>query len=957
MNTKRAVRSLAAACLATLILTAPAVASYPAQGNFGVNGFDVTVSHENGSRATEAGAHPFALTVSLQTNMDKGLLPEGWLKDIFVEQMPGLVGDTTAYPRCTSLQFLQEDPITGVPTCPEESQVGISASATSEPGLWSTAPVYNLDPPPGVLLRLGFKAAVPRIVIDVSLDRKPPNNPIAASRNTPQAVAIYGSKIQLWGYPADEAHDRFRGNCGLQQTELPPGEIAAFQFENQSGESCGLESRQPRPFLTLPTHCGEALATSYEAISWEGESDVGSALTHDEVGNPQPFTGCGGLPAFDPSISAQPTSKAAESPTGLDLSLSIRDEGLTSPSVEARAKSDIRKVVLTLPQGMTANPSLAEGLEVCSEADLGRETLEAPPGEGCPKASKIGTIEVTSPLVEEPIRGTLFQATPYKNLAGDSLIAFYIVLKNPKLGIVVKQPVRVEADPVSGQLRGITEDIPQLPFSSFSLHFREGGRSPLVSPPTCGSHTAEAEVVPWSGQPAAHPSSSFELIAGPDGRPCPDGGQPFEPGFAAGSQDNDAGSYSPFSMRLTRRDGDQDLTRFDATLPPGVVARLSGVSQCSDAQIARAKAKSGRAELASPSCPANSRIGSVQSGAGVGSQLTYVPGTVYLAGPFGGAPLSVVGIVPAVAGPFDVGTVVVRQALQIDPRSAEVRVDGAHSDPIPHILAGIPLRVREIQVSVDRPGFTLNPTSCDPFATTAAIWGGGENPFSILDDHPVDRSAHYQAASCRSLAFKPRLALRLRGGTRRGAHPALRGVYRPHKGNSNLKRLVLRLPHSAFLDQAHIRTVCTRVQFAAGPGHGARCPGGAIYGRARAFTPLLSEPLEGPVFLRSSNHKLPDMVAALHGIVDVEAVARIDSKRGGIRATFSRIPDVPLSRVIVNMQGGRKGLIVNSATDLCAAKHRANVRFTAHNAKRAVLRSLVRPRCPHHRAHRHHQRP
>ena len=385
-------------------------------------------------------------------------------------------------------------------------------------------------------------------------------------------------------------------------------------------------------------------------------------------------------------------------------------------------------------------------------------------------------------------------------------------------------------------------------------------------------------------------------------------------------------------MRLTRRDGDQDLTRFDATLPPGVVAKLAGVDKCSDAQIALAKAKTGLAEIASPSCPLNSRIGGVIGGAGVGSQLTYVHGSIYLAGPFGGAPLSVVAIVPAVAGPFDVGTIVTRQALQVDPRTGEVTADGAHSDPIPHILAGIPLAVRDIQVNVDRSAFTVNPTDCSPFATRAQIFGGGADLFSSVDDSPVGREARYQAANCASLAFKPRLWLKLKGGTHRGGHPRLRALLRPRSQDANIAGTVVRLPSSAFLDQAHIRTICTRVQYTAGAGHGAECPPGAVYGHVRAFSPLLAEPLEGPAFLRSSNHNLPDLVLSLHGLVDFEAVARIDSKHGGIRASFAGVPDVAISKVVVNMRGGKKGLIVNSS-DLCAAKHRANVHLDAHNGK------------------------
>jgi hypothetical protein len=324
--------------------------------------------------------------------------------------------------------------------------------------------------------------------------------------------------------------------------------------------------------------------------------------------------------------------------------------------------------------------------------------------------------------------------------------------------------------------------------------------------------------------------------------------------------------------------------------------------------------------------------------------LTYVPGSLYLAGPYHGAPLSVVSITPAVAGPFDVGTVVVREALSLDPRTGEVHVDGDRSDPIPHILQGIPLKLRDLRVYVDRPGFTLNPTSCDPSAVRATLFGSYADVLSPADDVPVGLSARYQVANCASLGFKPRLALKLKGGTKRGAHPALTALLRPRPGDANLAAALVTLPHSAFLDQAHIRTVCTRVQYAANGGNGGGCPAGSVYGHVRAFTPLLDEPLEGPAYLRSSNHKLPDLVFALHGVVDIEAVGRIDSVKGGIRASFEGIPDAPISKAVIEMQGGRKGLIVNSR-NLCAAKNRANVRLTGHNGKVHDFNPLLKAEC------------
>jgi hypothetical protein len=403
-------------------------------------------------------------------------------------------------------------------------------------------------------------------------------------------------------------------------------------------------------------------------------------------------------------------------------------------------------------------------------------------------------------------------------------------------------------------------------------------------------------------------------------------------------------------MRITRKDGEQDLTKVSATLPAGVAGILAGLSHCPEAGIAQARSRTGphggAEELAQPSCPGSSRVGRTVAGAGAGSQLTYVDGSLYLAGPHNGAPLSIVSITPAVAGPFDAGTVVVRFALGLDPKSGEVRVDGAASDAIPHILKGIPLNVRDLRAYADRPSFIFNASGCSKREVGATLWGGGTT-LAPAPDFPVLRSVPYRAAGCGSLGFKPRLGIRLLGGTRRGAHPALRAVLRPRGRDANFSGATVTLPRSAFLEQGHIRTICTRVQFAAGAGNGASCPKGSIYGRATAYSPILDEPATGPVFLRSSSNNLPDLVVALKGppsaAAEIEVSARIDSIRGGIRTRFAGIPDLPVSRFVLAMQGGKKGLIVNSR-NLChkPGRNRARANLRAQNGRRATLRPIMR---------------
>jgi hypothetical protein len=934
---KRALITIAA----TLALAAPAQAEV-----FGLKGADVTFTAKDGSPEMQAGSHPFAFTTkfAVNTEQDEELnekVPAGMARNVKITFPAGLTGSPTATPRCEGVDFATLHSKAGLPlpNCSNSSVVGfVAVEAATATGVlvFTSAPLYNLIPPPGVAAKFGFiPVGSAPVTVEAEIEEEPPYNLVARPTNITQTVRFFEAQTTIWGNPSDPAHDEERGECGAFFEEKNPPNFGKI------GGLCPT-SNPNRPFLTLPRSCSGPLPTLFEAQSWTGEiSAPQTAITHDDSEPPLPLGigGCAKL-GFAPTVSTQPTAHSAESPTGLDVAVSVDDEGLTNPA--GNANSDLKRAEVTLPEGMTLNPSQAEGLGACSEADFSREHADSAFGAGCPASSKVGTVEVETPLLEGTIfKGSLFVAKPFQN-PFHSLIALYMTIKEPALGVGIKLAGKVTPDPKTGQLIGTFgepgHELPQLPFSHFRLHFREGARSPLITPQTCGTYTSVARFTPWA-DPASPliAKSSFQITSGVGGGRCPTGTQPFEPGFSAGTQNNDAGSYSPFLTRLTRRDGDQDLTKFSATLPLGLIAKLAGVSRCSDAQLAIAKAKSGLDELANPSCPSGSKVGALKAGAGVGSELTYVNGSVYLAGPYNGAPLSLVEIVPAVAGPFDVGTVVVRQALVINPRTAEVKVDGDRSDPIPHILAGIPLRVRDIQVSVNRPNFTLNPTSCDPTQIAAKMWGGGANPFSSLDDSPVSRVVRFQAANCQNLGFKPSLFLRLKGGTARGQHPALRAVLKPRPGDANLKSTVVRLPRSAFLEQAHIRTICTRVQFAAND-----CPSAAIYGHVKVLTPLLSEPVQGPVYLRSSNHNLPDLVFDLHGLVDLEAVGRIDSKHGGIRASFTQTPDAPITKAIVQMQGGKKGLIVNS-TNLCTHTHRVRATLGAYNGKSLTLTPPLRP--------------
>ncbi|HET6578228.1 MAG TPA: hypothetical protein VFG66_07895 [Gemmatimonadales bacterium] len=915
---RRLLTALTALALALAVWAPTALAAFEFE--------EVGLSFEakDGTPVTQAGSHPFAMTNLLSVTTVEppggGEFPSGEIRDLRIDLPEGFAGDPSATPRCSNADFAAIDPGTKRNDCPDSAAVGF---AEIEVGFGAReqliSPVYNLQPAPGNVAKLGFVVStggVP-VTIDVGLSEEPPYHVIAKLTDVSQAVLFYASKVTLWGNPASPEHDEDRGSC----VEKPTG-------------SCPTSSPE-RPFLTLPTACTGPLSTLFHALAWNSGEEANATAT-----TPPGITGCGKL-GFAPLAKAQPTSAAAESPSGLDFKLEIEDEGLKSPS--GLAQSAVKKAVVTLPEGMTINPSQAEGLGVCTEADLARESASSEAGEGCPNAAKIGTVEVETPLLEgEILKGSLFVAAPYAN-PFDSLIALYMVFRDRELGIVVKQPLEVEPDPATGQLITTAEGLPQLPFSEFRLHFREGGRSPLVTPPACGTYAVEAVLTPYANPTTPYTTaSSFQVTSGPGGAPCPAAGvPPFAPGFAAGSASNAAGRYSPFYMRLTRADGEQDMTRFSSILPPGVTGKIAGLAQCPQAAIEAAKARPGLAERAAPSCPEASRIGRTLTGAGVGPELTYVPGSLYLAGPYHGAPLSVAAIVPAVAGPFDVGTVVVQEGLDLNPATAEVEVSGAASDPIPHILAGIPLKVRDLRVFVERPGFTLNPTSCEPLTTRATLFGGFADVFSAADDLPVDLTARYQAADCASLAFKPRLFLKLRGGTRRSAHPALRSVLVPREGDANIGRAVVTLPPSEFIDNAHINNPCTRVQFNADA-----CPKSSILGTARATTPLLDAPLEGPVYFRSNGgeRNLPDIVADLKGQFRVILVGFVDSKNARIRTTFANPPDAPVTKFQLNLFGGKRGLLVNSR-DLCKAKLRARLALSGQNGRRSNSNPVVKTSC------------
>jgi hypothetical protein len=932
---KRLAIALAIAC-ATIAFAASAQAD-PAE--YGIKAASASTS------SAQAGGHPdFTTSFELKTEGEAGKQLPSTTKSTTFELPPGLLGNPGAVPKCSAAQLVGTDPEdpSNEAGCPQAAQVGVTEVSLFKNGnpAGFTEPIFNMEPRYGEPARFGFIADVYPVFVDVGLRQGPGEDygATATVEGVSSLIPLLSADTTIWGTPAEESHD--------EQRLTPYEAVHAGHPETPTGKrSAGLV---PVPFMLNPTRCGAAQGVGIAAVPYalpELEAKAFAPLA--------PNTGCDTL-EFTPDLAIAPTTGAAETGSGLDVNLDFPTDGLEHPNL--LGSDDQKRVEVTLPQGVSVNPSeAAGGLGVCSEANFEAETASSLPNEGCPETSKIGTVSATSPLVKETAEGGLFLAKPYDNPFG-SLLAIYMVLKIPARGVIVGLAGKVTSDPKTGQLTTTFgeagQEIPQLPVSNFHLHFREGARAPLVTPDRCGKYESTATFTSWGGQTVVtHPS--FKITSGVNGGPCSTGGMPpFKPGLKAFPTNLSAGAYSPFYLRLSREDGEQEITHFSIKLPPGVIGKLAGIPYCSDAQIAAATAREGQPhggaeELEHSSCPAASEVGHTLAGAGVGSVLAYAPGKMYLAGPYHGSNISLVSITAAKVGPFDLGTVVVRFALRINPETAEVFVDAQGSDPIPHIIAGIPVHLRDIRGYVDKPEFVLNPTSCARKSTASTVLGSGLDFGSESDDQPITVTSPFQVADCASLGFAPKLALSLKGGTKRGDTPAFKAVLTYPKGSyANIAKSVVTLPHSEFLEQAHIGTVCTRAQFKEGKVPGEKCPPASIYGKAEATTPLLSEPLKGSVYLRSSTHNLPDLVAALHNNqVDFALDGRIDSVKGGrIRNTFETVPDAPVSKFVLEMQGGKKGLLVNS-TNLCRGTNKAISEFTGQNGKAYDTKPVLQAKC------------
>jgi hypothetical protein len=899
-----------------------------------------------------ASAHPnWGFTQFIIKNEPPGKTPVDELKTVRVDLPVGLSVNPGATERCPLAVFEAgaEDCRTGYP----ESEVGKSQVTVSLPPLGTPTepkapltevPVYNVEPKQGEAARFGLELAGNEVFLEGDVDW---------SGDYHEGFTIH--------VPAALPED-LGGILGLLGGEKGLILKNRLVFNGRAGDGT---------FLTTPTTC---FGPAYKDDWTPGEQPGGPSghiystfLRADSVHKPDPNfpngssffespippeseaggpgtepRDCTSIP-YDPTIGVDPGNQEVDSPAAAKVELDVPHlipDFLAED--DEQDSSQTKAATVTLPAGMGLNPSAANGLKTCSDAQFGKGTRNPV---ACPPESVIGRVKIESeplrdrkkPQPEEALEGNVYVGKQLSRdpLSGDEYRIF-IEAKSDRYGITVRLIGNVRADPQTGQLSTTISDTPQVPFTSFDLSFNGGARAVLSTPPTCGPSETTTTMTPWSGNPPAHPGDTFTLTSAPAGGPCPKtmAERPFAPAFAAAPDSAKAGAFSPLSIRISRPDGEQELKGTDILLPPGMTGKLRGIPYCPEAAIAAASTKGGAEEAAASSCPAASLVGSASVAAGTGPTPLKIGGKVFLSGPYKGAPLSLAVITPATAGPFDLGTVVVRVALFLDPETAQIR---AVSDPIPHVFGGTLLGIRSVDLKMDRPNFTLNPTSCEPLATTGALLGGAADPANPAAFSAFAVNAPFQAGDCGALKFRPKLFTKLIGNRkkmRRNGHPAFRAVLVARAGDANIKRAALTLPHSQFLDQNHIGTICTRVQLAA-----AACPARSVYGFAKAETPLLDDPVAGPVYLVASDHELPDLLADLHGQVNVRLRGVISSAKERMKTVFYPVPDVAVSKFTINMKGGKKGLLVNSR-DLCAGRNRSFLSFKAQNGKKLKVKKL-----------------
>jgi hypothetical protein len=869
----------------------------------------------------QAGSDPtdFTTTLDFKTTQGKflGFVPVTaavqHFKTVLVHLPAGLVGNLSATTRCTGEQLSRPGERHGYePQCPLDSLIGLVHVAVSgTPGV--VKGLYNMLPPPGAAGEFGF--IVEGVVIELEARVRPDDGGIdILSRNTSTTVPITGVEVTVWGNPAAHVHDRVRGG-------------GCLELIGANGQLCE-SSAHEQAFLRLPTSCSNAggIPFSAESNSYEEPSKEVAASFSGPV-----MTGCSRVP-FDPTIDVQPTSASASSVAGVSVKLALPQ----TVNPEGVWEADLKKAVVTLPEGLTINPSAADGLMACSDAQFG-VGLEGP--SQCPDAAKIGYLDVKTPLLSEPVEGSIWLLDQNSSdPASGEMFRIGLELQNQARGIDIKVPGHISANPVTGQLTTTFDDAPQEPFESLTLHFKAGARSPLSTPSTCGVKTTVAKLYSWS-QPdvAVQTKVPFEITSGPEGSPCVTP-RPFTPGFDAGVKSVQAASFTPFLATFSRKDSDQEMQRVSVRMPEGLLGSLVGLPLCGETQ-----ANAG-------TCSPASEIGSVTAGAGAGPTPFYVTGgKVYMTGPYEGAPFGLSVVVPTKAGPFDLGNVVVRAKVEVDVHTAQLTVT---TDSLPQIVSGVPVNLRLVNVTIDRPDFTYNPTDCDPKSVTGAVTGA-QGGVAHLENR-------FQVTNCGALKFQPKFTVKTNGKTSRssGASIDAKLVYpkTPQGTEANIAKVKVSLPKQLPSRLTTLQKACTAATFEANP---ASCPAASRIGTATAHTPVLPVPLTGPVyFVSHGGEAFPDLVVVLQGYgVTVELVGTtfINDKTSITSTTFKQVPDVPVGSFEIKLPQGPNSALA-AIGDLCKGKLKMPTAFVAQDgAEIHTATPIVATGCAKHKSKLRHR--
>jgi hypothetical protein len=891
---------------------------------FGIedDGYTIVPENPDGSVDVQAGSHPFQLTSTVNFNQilaevqepgaeEKQFAPgaPALARNLSFEVPPGLLGNITAAPQCSQVDFAAlHGPAND---CSPASIIGVATATILEPNrlryITIAANLYNLEPSPGEPARFGFEVDLIPVVLDASVRTSGDYGVTVSVSNATEAAQVLGAQVSFWGDPGDPVHNASRGNACLREG-----------VEIGENEVCEDATVPETAFLTLPTSCAGQLSTSAAGVAWTGQQLAGSYTFVDDLGNPLAhLEGCEELP-FDPSLQVQPVQPAegghpeeqttqASTPTGLSVDVSVPQQTTLNPG--ELAESSVRSASVVLPPGLLVSPSAANGLLACSEQQIGYlgsgtsdpfapgdvEPLRfsAAPAE-CPGASKLGSVRIKTPLLGEELTGSVFLAAQEANPFG-SLVALYVVAENTTLGLRVKLAGEGKLDPATGRVTTVFQDTPQVPFEDLKLQLFGGPRGTLSTPPRCGSYEAESSFTPWStGDALPGLSPPFVVSSGPDGGACPTGALPFTPSFTAGSSSLQAGGYTPFTVTIGNPDGDQPLQTLAVHLPAGIAAMLSKVTPCAEPAAGQEW-----------SCGTDSLIGHSVASSGLGGEPVSLPGSAYLTVGYQGAPFGILVVTPAVAGPFNLGNVDVRSKILVDPNTAAVTIA---SDPFPLFVRGVPAQLKQIVVTVDRPEFEFNPTSCNPSEITASLTGA-EGATAAL-------GSRFQVANCVALPFHPTLTASTQGQTskRNGASLTVKVTSSP--GQSNIGKTVVTLPESLPSRDSTLQLACLAKTFDEDP---ANCPEGSFIGTAIVHTPVLKSPLAGPAILVShGGEAFPDVVFLLQGEgINLILDGKTNIKHGITTSSFNSVPDAPVTSFETVLPEGPHS-ILGAFGDLCA---------------------------------------